>query len=105
MKLHEYADQDATGLRELIRAGEVTPAEVETVAREALERVHGELNALTMPLFETALDHEPDGPFGGVPFVIKDSGPFARGVPFTLGSRAGAGAELRHRAGGVRADP
>ncbi|HEX2419827.1 MAG TPA: amidase family protein [Micromonosporaceae bacterium] len=77
---------------ELIRGGEVSPAEVETVAREALELANSELNALTMPLFEPALEHDGDGPLAGVPFLIKDSGPFARGVRFTLGSRSVQGA-------------
>lgn len=86
------------GLRELIRAREVTPAEVEDCARRALERAHAELNALTRPLFEPSLAHDPGGPLGGVPFVIKDSGPFAQGVPFTIGSRAinGAYAQVDH---------
>ncbi|MBO3752818.1 amidase [Streptosporangiaceae bacterium NEAU-GS5] len=88
MELYEYAEQDAVGLRELIRGGEVSAAEVEAVARHAIEAVNDDLNALALPLFEPGLDHEPDGPFGGVPFVIKDSGPFARGVPFALGSRS-----------------
>ncbi|WP_431950499.1 amidase [Actinacidiphila sp. bgisy167] len=88
LELHEYAERDATGLRALIRAGEVTAGEVETVARRALEVADAELNALTLPLFDPAPAHRPDGPFAGVPFVIKDGGPFARGVPFTLGSRA-----------------
>nr|MDT0657380.1 amidase family protein [Micromonospora sp. DSM 115978] len=92
MELHEYAALDAVGLRDLIAAGEVTPAEVEAVARAALELADGELNALRLPPFEDALDHEPGGPLAGVPFVIKDSGPFARRVAFTLGSRAIRGA-------------
>jgi amidase len=90
--MHEYANLDAVGLRELIRAGEVSVAEVEAVARRAVDLADAELNALTLPLFEPALDHELDGPLAGVPFVIKDSGPFARGVPFTLGSRSVRGA-------------
>ena len=65
---------------------------MEFAARESLARAHTELNALTRPLFEPALSHDPDGPLSGVPFVIKDSGPVARGVPFTLGSRALRGA-------------
>jgi amidase len=89
---HEYASFDAVGLAELIRAGEVSAAEVLQVAREALEDAHAGLNALTMPPFEPALEYEPDGPLAGVPFVVKDSGPFARGVPFALGSRAIRGA-------------
>jgi amidase len=89
---HEYASLDAVGLRDLIRKREVNAAEVEDIARRALDDIHADLNALTLPLFEPALDHEPGGPLGGVPFVIKDSGPFARGVPFTIGSRAIRGA-------------
>ncbi|MEU5423469.1 amidase [Streptomyces sp. NPDC001407] len=98
MELYEYASLDAVGLRALIRAREVSAAEVESVARRALAAAGTDLGALTLPLFEPALDHEPDGPFGGVPFVIKDSGPFARGVPFTLGSRSirGAVAQADH---------
>ncbi|WP_344942486.1 amidase [Sphaerisporangium flaviroseum] len=92
MEPHEYANLDAVGLRELIQAREVSVAEVEAAARRALEYAHAGLNALTLPLFEPALEHEPTGPLAGVPFVIKDSGPFARGVPFALGSRSIRGA-------------
>ena len=92
MELYEYASLDAVGLAELIRAGEVSAAEVLQVAREAVEHAHAGLNTLTMPPFEPALEYEPDGPLAGVPFVVKDSGPFARGVPFALGSRAIRGA-------------
>jgi amidase len=88
MELHEYAHYDAVGLRDLIRAGEVTSAEVEDVARRAFEPVNTRLNALALPLFSPALDRAHDGPFAGVPFVIKDSGPMAEGVPFFLGSRS-----------------
>lgn len=68
------------------------PDEVETVARACLAKAGTDLNALTRPLFEPGLAHDPDGPLAGVPFVIKDSGPVARGVPFSLGSRALYGA-------------
>ncbi|MFF4614031.1 amidase [Streptomyces albidoflavus] len=92
LELDEYASFDAVGLRELIRTRQVTAAEVEDCARRALEQADGDLNALTQPPFDPSLAHDPEGPFGGVPFVIKDSGPFAQGVPFTIGSRAIAGA-------------
>ncbi|MEV0620071.1 amidase family protein [Nonomuraea sp. NPDC050404] len=88
MDLHEYARYDAVGLRDLIKAGEVTAAEVETAARQALALADGRLNALALPIFTPALDHAADGPLAGVPFLIKDHGPVAEGVPFTLGSRA-----------------
>lgn len=92
MEPAEYADHDAVGLRVLIVAGEVSAAEVEAAARRALDSVNPDLNALTLPLFEPALTADPDGPLAGVPLVVKDSGPMARGVPFTLGSRALRGA-------------
>ncbi|MBG0827396.1 amidase [Planomonospora sp. ID67723] len=88
MRLHEYAQYDAVGLRELIGKGEVTAAEVESTARRALEWADARVNGLTVPVFASALDHAADGPFGGVPFLIKDHGPVAEGVPFSVGSRA-----------------
>ncbi|MEO3853883.1 amidase family protein [Acrocarpospora sp. B8E8] len=88
MQLHEYARYDAVGLRDLIRAGEVTADEVEAVAREAIAIANAELNGLALPPFSPALHHAADGPLAGVPFLIKDHGPVAEGVPFFLGSRA-----------------
>src|SRR4051794_1023216 len=97
MELHEYTHYDAIGLRDLIRAGEVTAADIEDVARRALELADARCNALALPLFSPALDAAADGPFSGVPFAIKDSGPMANGVPFFLGSRSlGDGVVARH---------
>jgi amidase len=87
----EYSKLDALGLRELVRRGEVTEDELASVARQAIVTVDSELNALALPLFEKPLEHD-SGPFGGVPFVIKDVGPVAEGVPFTCGSRLFEGA-------------
>jgi len=88
MDLHEYASYDAVGLRTLIASGAVSAAEVESAAREALAWAHGELNALAAPPFTPALGHDPQGPLSGVPFLLKDTGPMAQGVPFRCGSRA-----------------
>lgn len=88
MKPHEYARHDAVGLRELITAGEVRAAEVESAARAVLAEVNPVLNGLALPPFSPALEHAHDGPLSGVPFLLKDSGPVARGVPFFLGSRS-----------------
>ncbi|MFC6083489.1 amidase [Sphaerisporangium aureirubrum] len=92
MEFHEYARYDAVGLGELIKAGEVSAAEVEAVAREALAHADAEVNGLAMPLFDEALWHAEGGPFAGVPFLIKDHGPVAAGVPFAIGSRSIRGA-------------
>jgi len=88
MEIHEYARYDALGLSELIATGKVTAAEVEEAARRALEAANARLNALTMPVFSPALRHAEQGPFAGVPFLIKDSCPMAEGVPFSIGTRA-----------------
>ncbi|MEV1172091.1 amidase [Nonomuraea sp. NPDC049784] len=88
MELHEYARYDAVGIRNLIKSGEVTADEVEATARQALEAANAKVNGLALPVFSPALDHAADGPLSGVPFLIKDHGPVAEGVPFTLGSRA-----------------
>ena len=55
-----------------------------------------EVNGLALPLFSAALDHAADGPLAGVPFLIKDSGPMAKGVPFGIGSRSLEGIRARH---------
>ncbi|MFI6518448.1 amidase [Spirillospora sp. NPDC050679] len=88
MEPHEYAQHDAVGLRGLIVKGEVTAAEAEDAARRALERVEPRLNGLAGPPFPQALAHDGGGALGGVPFLIKDIGPVAEGVPFHVGSRA-----------------
>ena len=98
MDLTEYAALDAVGLSAALGSGAVSAAEVESLARRAVDAVNPDLNALAQPLFDPALAHEATGPFAGVPFLIKDSGPFARGVRFALGSRSiqGAVAEVDH---------
>ena len=48
-----------------------------------------------------ALEHAADGPFAGVPFLIKDCGPMAEGVPFFMRQPqpcAGVVARARQRA-------
>ena len=95
MELREYAQLDATALSRLVRAGEITAGEVESVARQALAWSDGVLNGLALPQFSPALDHTVDGPLCGVPFLIKDSGPMAKGVPFFCGSRSVKGAVAR----------
>ncbi|GAA4586174.1 amidase family protein [Planotetraspora phitsanulokensis] len=96
MELHEYARYDAVGLRDLIAAGEVGAEEVESAARHALAMADAEVNGLALPVFSPALDHAGDGPFTGVPFLIKDHGPVAEGVPFFLGSRSLPGIVAQH---------
>ncbi len=88
MRSDEYAVHDAHGLRELLVSRAVSSTEIEAVARESLEEANAAVNGLAMEPFGVALEHASDGPLSGIPFVIKDSGPMAKNVPFFCGSRA-----------------
>ena len=107
MELHEYSRYDAIGLRGLLGAGEVSGAEVEAVAREALAAADAELNGLALPLFEPALDHAADGPLAGVPFLIKDIRPDRRGRAVRAAAAAAVqgSSRCRHRSDDARSAP
>ena len=87
----ELAFMDATAQGRLVRAGEVKPIELVDAAIERIERDNPGLNAVVTPMFdiarEAALSGLPDGPFTGVPFILKDLFATYRGVPMTCGSR------------------
>ena len=77
---------DATALAGQIRSGEVSPKELTEAAIERIEALNGELNAVIHPLFEKALATEPaDGPFRGVPFLLKDLACHSAGDPMHEG--------------------
>jgi amidase len=68
---------DATAQAELVRKKEVTPQELVEGAIARIERVNPALNAVIIPLFEKAYDlaasgRLPNGPFRGVPMLLKD---------------------------------
>jgi len=83
---------DATAQAELVRSGETSPKELVEAAIERIERVNPELNAVIHPLFDKARDEAsspdlPDGPFRGVPLVLKDLICHTAGDPFHEGMR------------------
>jgi amidase len=97
---------DATAQADLVRTGEVSPAGLVEGAIERIEALDGDLNAVIHPLFEQARATEPaDGPFRGVPFVVKDlvcaiaDAPHHEGMRFLrdLGFRADADSWLASR--------
>ncbi|MGH9028895.1 MAG: amidase [Acidimicrobiales bacterium] len=69
-------DLDAVGQAELVRRNEVTPAELVDGAISRVEKHNPALNAVIHPLFEKAREAAaaeiPDGPFRGVPMLLKD---------------------------------
>ncbi len=113
MGFAEYAEYDGLGLAELVRRREVSPAEVLDAAIERVERHNARLNAVVHRAYDgarrAAAGALPDGPFRGVPFLLKDLNLDAAGMPRTDGSVAlrdripAEDAELvrRHRAAGL----
>ena len=87
----EYDDYDGLGLASLVRKGAVTPSELVDEAIARIERLNPQLNAVIQDMYdiarETAAGHVPDGPFKGVPFLLKDVMATYAGVPMCAGSR------------------
>lgn len=107
MGFEDYSDYDALGLAALIREGEVSAREVTEAAIERIEALNPTLNAVMYKAFDEALEAAdeglPDGPFSGVPFLIKDldlavgSWPQSNGSRYTQNARNDEDAELASR--------
>jgi len=87
---NELARRDATAQAELVRNKEVKPIELVDAAIERIERINPQLNAVVTPMFDqaraSAKGELPDGPFTGVPFLLKDLIAAYAGVRMTSGS-------------------
>ncbi len=86
----DFAFLDATAQAELVRTKQVTPAELVDAAIARIERLNPALNAVVTPLFdqarEAARGELPEGPFTGVPYLLKDLMATLAGVRMTSGS-------------------
>lgn len=91
MALEEYIQKDAVGLAEWVRAGEVSPLELVEEAIHRIEAVNPQLNAVIHTIYDHAIAAAkgdlPDGPFRGVPFLVKDLMSAYAGEPMNMGSR------------------
>ncbi|MBL7502158.1 amidase [Frankia sp. CNm7] len=87
----EVAAGDATAQAELVRRGDVTPAELVEAAARRIEALDPAVGALVHTRFEQALREAhgelPDGPFRGVPMVLKDAVQHSAGDPYQHGTR------------------
>ena len=92
MGFAEYERFDALGLAELVRTGKVGAAELLDEAIARADRLNPALNAIITRMDDAARAAAraglPQGPFAGVPFLVKDLGPALAGVPMHMGSRA-----------------
>ena len=86
----EIAVLDATAQAELVRRKQLKPIELIDAAIARIERLNPALNAVVTPMFEegraVASGSLPDGPFCGVPFLLKDLLASYAGVRMTSGS-------------------
>ena len=91
----EYDRYDGLGMAALVKGGEVSAAELSEEAIRRIERINPTINAVVHKMYDagrrTAAGPLPDGPFQGVPFLLKDMLDAYAGAPMTAGSRA-----LRH---------
>src|SRR5688572_13534827 len=87
----DFQLHDGLGVAELIRRKEISPRDAVMAAINRIEAVNPRLNAVVHRMFERALDEAngaiPDGPFHGVPFLLKDLVSWYAGEPLTCGSR------------------
>ena len=89
--MQDFSSHDALSLAALVRAGEVSPRELVASAIERIESHNPMLNAVVHKMYDSALTQAegplPEGPFKGVPFLLKDLGAWYAGEPITAGSR------------------
>ncbi|MCA9681051.1 MAG: amidase [Myxococcales bacterium] len=91
MRLPEYDDLDATALAAMVQAGEVSPGELVEAAIERIEARNPAINAVVHRSYERARAQAadpalPQGPFRGVPFLLKDLKADDAGQPSTSAS-------------------
>jgi amidase len=86
----EYSRHDGMGLAALVARGEVSPVELVDAAIACIERHNGALNAVVFQAYDearrVAASRLPDGPFRGVPFLMKDLTRRVAGWPCSMGS-------------------
>jgi amidase len=82
---------DATDLAQLIKRKEIQAYELVEFTIQRIEKINLKLNAVVTPMFDEARKAArgpiPDGPFAGVPFLIKDLIASYQGVRMTFGTK------------------
>ncbi len=82
---------DALSLAALVKKGEVTPLELAEAAIQRVEKLNPQLNAVIYKMYDEARriakSELPDGPFKGVPFLLKDLITTYAGTPHAKGTK------------------
>jgi amidase len=96
LPLPEFDDLDATAMAALVASRELSAVELVDAAIARIEARNPGINAVVWKNYErarklAAADPHPSGPFGGVPFLLKDLMAQDTGEPSTFGSRVLSG--------------
>jgi len=87
----DYETYDGIGLRELVAKKEVHPKELVSAAVARIEALNPSLNAVVHKMYEKAMADaeriDPELPFAGVPFLLKDNTQAIEGGKLTHGSK------------------
>ena len=87
----EYIKYDGIGLADLVRRKQVKPEELLESMISRIEAINPKINAVVTKMYDEAkaaiANGLPDGPFKGVPFLLKDLGAPYSGVRLTFGSK------------------
>tara|TARA_R110002110_G_scaffold414983_1_gene647320 strand:+ start:4276 stop:5799 length:1524 start_codon:yes stop_codon:yes gene_type:complete len=96
----DYRQWDGLRIAEQVRTGEVSALEILEAAIARAEAVNPTLNCIVEKLYDRARDAVKqglsEGPFHGVPFLLKDLGMMLEGTVTTNGSRFYRGAVADH---------
>ncbi len=91
MGFAEYDRYDGLGLARLVARGEVSPSELLEEAIERAERVDARVHSIVVRMFEEArrrvAKDRLEGPYAGVPFLLKDLSSAYAGVKLQSGSQ------------------
>jgi amidase len=90
MPIDDYSSYDGLGLAKLVKDKKARPIELVDAAIARIEKHNPTLNAVVWTMFDRARDMArkklPDGPFRGVPFLLKDALGDLEGAPTRQGS-------------------
>lgn len=92
MAIQGYDELDATALAERVRKKELHPSELVDEVISRIEALNPKLNAVVHKMYDRARAAAKaplsEGPFAGVPFLVKDFDGYVAGEPYTASCRA-----------------
>lgn len=87
----EYDRYDGLGLAGLIKKGDISATEVCEEAIRRIEKLNPKINAVINKMYDEGrkalIEGVADGPFSGVPFLLKDLLAAYKGAPLTFGCK------------------